>query len=104
MRRSALIVMAAVVGICLAQGLAVQHGASAAGETVIAIDARPSEADVQSDVQVNVGDIVHVRVTLRQLGVDAYRAYQVKVFYDDAVLDFTGLPATWNAPPTDTTG
>jgi hypothetical protein len=74
------------------------------GTTAFAIDLDATAGGVQSTASVPNGSSFHARVTLSSLGSAGYVGYQVKMFYQDDVLDAVGLPTSWNSAPTATEG
>lgn len=86
---------------------AVGFGSSVAAQSPsasFAIDLDAGAPGVQSSLAVPVGASFHARVTLTDLGASAYVGYQVKITYDDALLDAAGLPASWGDAPTSVSG
>jgi alpha-tubulin suppressor-like RCC1 family protein len=71
----------------------------------ISIDADPNAPSVQDTVEVATGDTFRIRIAVTELAPDiSYVSYQVRLFFDDAHVQVTGLPENWKHPPGETTG
>lgn len=78
---------------------------AATTDIAIDVDAAPG---VQASTTLAVGASTHIQVDLTSLGPVGYVGYQVKMFYDDVILNADGtaphLPSTFNNAPTANTG
>src|SRR5437899_2688288 len=79
---------------------------ASAASTVISVDVDPGSSGVQSAITLPAGANFHVRVRLESLGPASYSAYQVKLEYNDVVLDggppgnAGAIPSAWANAPT----
>lgn len=78
-------------------------------QTVISLDVDPAPGVQNSTAPLGVGAVVNVVATLESIGgnvaLGGYTGYQVKIYYDDVVLDADGarLPASWGTTGTPNT-